>query len=119
MTVENRIFERVEHAETFAARLVGLAGRKRIPDGYALVFPRCKSIHTCFMRVPIDAAYIDCAGAVLACETIEPWKLGHAPKGTYGVVECRAGYLEQHSVRLGDEIIGAFGREARVAPAGR
>ena len=64
-------------AESFAVRLRGMLGRRPIAaSGLPLVmaFPRCSSVHTCFMAFPIDIAFIDRNGNVLACyENVRPW----------------------------------------------
>jgi uncharacterized membrane protein (UPF0127 family) len=49
----------VELANTSATRRKGLLGRDRLSDGEGLwIFP-CESIHTFFMRFPIDLVYLD------------------------------------------------------------
>jgi hypothetical protein len=45
-------------AESLAARLVGLAFVPGLPDGRALLLPRCRSVHTVAMRFPIDIAFL-------------------------------------------------------------
>lgn len=55
-------------AESFTVRLRGMLGRRPIAaSGLPLVmaFPRCSSVHTCFMAYPIDIAFIDRSGNVL------------------------------------------------------
>lgn len=37
---------RLPVARTFRQRLVGLLGRRTLPDGDGLLFPRCRAIHT-------------------------------------------------------------------------
>ena len=50
---------------------VDAAGR---PTVYA--FPLCNSVHTCFMRYPLNIAFVDKEGAVLAVrEGVAPWRL--------------------------------------------
>lgn len=49
-------------AESFVVRLRGMLGRRPVAaNGLPLVmaFPRCSSVHTCFMAYPIDIAFID------------------------------------------------------------
>lgn len=47
----------VEVANTFKKRLLGLIGRKNIKEG--LYFPKTNSIHTFFMKEPIDIIMIN------------------------------------------------------------
>lgn len=65
-----------EVAETFAERARGLIGRDGLPEGRGLLIPRCSCIHTCFMRFPIDATFLDRHGNVVrAVRNIRPWRL--------------------------------------------
>ena len=70
-------------AESFTVRLRGMLGRRPIAaSGLPLVmaFPRCSSVHTCFMAYPIDIAFIDRNGNVLACyESVRPWSICSHP----------------------------------------
>ena len=50
-----------DHAEVATGmlqRMVGLLNRATLAPGEALVLPRCRSIHTCFMRFPIDVIFL-------------------------------------------------------------
>ena len=50
-----------DHAEVacgFLKRMVGLLTRQALPEGAALVIPNCRSIHTYFMRFPIDVLFL-------------------------------------------------------------
>ena len=65
-----------EVAETFAERARGLIGRDGLEDGKGLLIPRCGCIHTCFMRFPIDATFLDGGGNVgKTVRGIRPWRL--------------------------------------------
>lgn len=81
-------------AESFAVRLRGMLGRRPIAaSGLPLVmaFPRCSSVHTCFMAYPIDIAFIDRNGNVLACcENVRPWRMCSHP--------CAWAVLERPSI---------------------
>ena len=65
-----------EVAETFAERARGLIGRDGLAAGEGLLIPRCGCIHTCFMRFPIDATFLDRRGRVVkTVRNIRPWRL--------------------------------------------
>lgn len=49
--------------ESFFSRFMGFMGKKRID--YALLFDRCNSIHTFFMKCPIDVLMCDCDNRIL------------------------------------------------------
>ena len=71
-------------------RLRGMLGRRPVAaNGLPLVmaFPRCSSVHTCFMAYPIDIAFIDRDGNILArYENVRPWRMCSCP-GAWAVLE--------------------------------
>lgn len=83
---------RLRVAATFEARARGMIGCART-SRIAMAFPRCRSVHTCFMTVPLDIAFIDREGSVLAVyKDVGPWRVLAVP-GAWGVLErvSRAG----------------------------
>jgi uncharacterized membrane protein (UPF0127 family) len=52
-------------ASTRRRRLLGLAFRRHPPENWALLFPRCRSVHTFGMRFAIDVVFLDRAGRVV------------------------------------------------------
>ncbi len=50
-------------ARTLLARARGLALRRDLPAGVALLIPRCRSVHTFTMRFPLDLVWLDGHGA--------------------------------------------------------
>ena len=50
---------RVVRAETAGTRAKGLLGRAGMDPGEALWIVPCSSIHTFFMRFPIDVLFLD------------------------------------------------------------
>src|SRR5207253_2310168 len=68
--------ERAEVAERAWARIKGLLGREALGAGEALVIRPCTSIHTFFMRFPIDVLFLDAGGSVLrAIGAMRPFRL--------------------------------------------
>ena len=51
-------------ANTFRARLLGLALRSRPPD-HALLLPRTRAVHTFGMRFDLDLYWLDADGRVV------------------------------------------------------
>ncbi|MBI3083698.1 MAG: DUF192 domain-containing protein, partial [Candidatus Omnitrophica bacterium] len=47
-----------ELASGVRKRLVGLLSRSSLREGEALILPRCSSIHTWFMRFPLDVVFV-------------------------------------------------------------
>jgi uncharacterized membrane protein (UPF0127 family) len=70
-------------AESFRARLLGLAWRQRTDAGPGLLIPRCSSVHTFGMRFELDLLFLDRAGRVVAVRRRVPprrvvWQRGAA-----------------------------------------
>lgn len=86
-------------AEFFLQRLVGMLALDPYEDAkpadagpsaslpVVMAFPRCSSVHTCFMRSPIDVAFIDRDGRVLSvCQGVPPWRI-RSCRGAASVLE--------------------------------
>jgi len=56
---------RARVARNFWERARGLIGVKELPPGEGLLIPKCNAIHTFFMRLTIDATFLDKAGRVV------------------------------------------------------
>ena len=92
-------------AESFRDRLIGLMGEGD-ESRLQLVIPRCSSIHTWFMRKPIDVAFVDGDGVVLAVhEAVGPWRFLFGPRRTRSVIEMPTGYTRSRSMKVGDEVV--------------
>lgn len=100
--------EHGELARSFWARGRGLMGRAALPNGYALVIYPEWSIHTFFMRVPIDVLFVDRADVVVGLrEAMPPWRpyAGVAPtRGRY-VIELPIGIIQATSTAVGDQLV--------------
>jgi uncharacterized membrane protein (UPF0127 family) len=91
-------------ADTFTRRFLGLMGRRGLPQGVGLLFVPGGSIHTAFMRFPIDAVFIDTAGTVVAVtEHVKPWR-GADGHGARFVLELAAGEAERLRIAAGDRL---------------
>lgn len=80
---------RVVRARTFSQRLLGWMGRTIPPDECLLLEP-CGSVHTFFMRGPIDVAFIHADGHVLRTITLPAWRTARQ-RGARMVLELPAG----------------------------
>jgi uncharacterized membrane protein (UPF0127 family) len=96
-----RLAESAIWAKSFGARGRGMIGRRF--EGFdGMVFPRCGSVHTCMMGIPIDVLFIDGAGKVTAVHhAVKPWRAAGG-KGGRTCVELPAGTLD--GVKVGDEV---------------
>lgn len=78
-------------SDTFLKRFVGLMGKKELNAGEGMLLYDCSSIHSFFMRIPIDAVYLSGDLRVLKVETLKPWRMGSLVKGAKHVLELSAG----------------------------
>jgi len=94
---------RVERASTPLSRLRGLLGRGTLPEGEALVIDPCASIHTFFMRFPIDVAFLTRdLRVVRAILDLKPWRATRLYREAAMVVELPEGTLARTGTREGD-----------------
>ena len=96
---------RAELAERARDRMRGLLGRDTLPEGQALVIRPCTSIHTFFMRFPIDVLFLDQQHRVLrAIPRMRPWRLTRIYPRASCVAELWAGAIERSGTSEGDEV---------------
>ena len=94
----------VEMAVTRATRRRGLLGRDGLPPDHALLIAPCSSIHTWFMRFPIDVIFVRRDGLVLKTSAaIPPWRMAFGWRA-HAVVELAAGALARAGVKPGDRL---------------
>ena len=95
---------RAEIALTRADRNRGLLGRDHLPAGDGLVLAPCFSIHTAFMRFPIDVIFVKRDGRVVkTCAAVPAWRM-RVGWGAYAVVELPAGTMKLTPVKVGDTL---------------
>jgi uncharacterized membrane protein (UPF0127 family) len=101
------IVQNLEIANSLLTRLIGLMGRPVLALGQGMLIKRSgNSIHTCFMKFPIDVAFVSKAGVVVYLkENIKPWRMIVAPmlKST-DCLELPAGALKQNDIQIGDTL---------------
>ena len=96
---------RVKRAERVLDRMRGLLGRASLEEGEALAIAPCASIHTFFMKFPIDAVFLDRRGRVVrALSDLQPWRATRFHLRGYQAVELPAGTLARTGTREGDEL---------------
>ena len=109
------IIPRLQYARGFFQRAIGLIGRRDLPDGEGLCFQRCRSVHTAFMRFPIDVLFLDRQGRIVArVMGLRPWRWA-AARAARTVIEVRSGWLDPELVRVGTRCrIGPSAADAGV-----
>ena len=97
--------ERVQIARTFFSRGRGLMFVPELPSGEGLIIDPCTSIHTFFMRIPIDVLYMDRSNTVLRADAeVVPWRIGPIFTGSKWVIELPAGTIAATGTSRGDVI---------------
>ncbi len=101
------VCEWCEVADSAPARLRGLLGRRGLPPGEGMLLRPSGSIHTCFMRFPIDAVFLDAELRVLRVRSeLRPWRAA-AARGARAVLELAAGEAERRGVAPGERLLPA------------
>jgi hypothetical protein len=98
------VCERLALADSPLTRLRGLLGRKGLEAGEGLLLRPASSIHTFFMRFPIDAVFLDRGLVVLSiADGLEPWRAA-SKRGAKAVLELPAGESARHGLAVGDQL---------------
>jgi len=95
----------VDLADTSSKRRVGLLRHERLESGTGLWIVPCESVHTFFMKFPIDLVYVDRKKRVKKVRhAVPPWRLS-ACLTAHSVLELPAGTVEKTGTRPGDELV--------------
>lgn len=90
-------------ANKFFKRIKGLLGKKEFVKGEALVIRPCNSIHTFFMRFPIDVLFVGRDNRVVAAiSCLKPFGLSKIYFKASFVVELPAGTISTTFTHKGD-----------------
>jgi uncharacterized protein len=96
--------EAVEIADTSEKRRVGLLKHERLEPGTGLWIVPCESVHTFFMKFPIDLVYLDKQRKVRKVRHAVPaWRLS-ACLTAHSILELPAGTVEKSGTVPGDEL---------------
>ena len=108
------VCERCRVADRPHTRLRGLLGRQELPPGEGLLLRPAPSIHTWFMRFPIDVVFMDADLRVLdVIASMRPWGLTARPRARV-VLELASGEGSRRDVRRGDVLELVAGSGARA-----
>jgi hypothetical protein len=98
---------RARVATSFASRFRGLMGVAQLPPESGLLFPRSRSVHTHFMRFPIDVVFLDAERRIVSiAPTLRPWRFA-AAKRADSVLELAAGECARLGLAEGDVLLEA------------
>lgn len=98
------VCERCVVADTALTRMRGLLGRRELPGDAGIFLRPASSVHTAFMRFPIDVVFVDRDNRVVSiAEDVSPWRIRSA-RGAKAVIELRAGEARRRGVSVGDRL---------------
>ncbi len=105
---------RLEAAHTGAKRRKGLLGRDGLAAGEGLWIAPCESVHTFFMRFPIDLVYLDRERRIRkARSSVGPWRLS-ACLSAHSILELPAGTILKTQTEPGDTVEIAAAEEQQA-----
>lgn len=100
---------KVEVADSFFSRFMGLMFRKNVDNGMLLKLPQSRSrhgsaIHMFFMRFPLDIVFADSDRKIVDMVTIDPWKTYTPIAPAKYVIELKTGSIKEFDLEIGDEL---------------
>jgi len=100
------IADKVEIADSFMSRLIGLVGKKSLSEGTALVLKPCNSIHTFFMRFSIDVVFLDRDNLVIhVIPKMRSYRFSGIVKKAWSAIELPSGSISKHNINIYDVLI--------------
>lgn len=99
------LVEKLEVADTFWSRTRGLLGRSGLSHDEALWIKRCNSIHTYFMKFPIDLIFLNRKMEVTrTIPNVKPGRLIWPVWSASSVIELASGFLETRPLKIGERV---------------
>ena len=101
-TMDGRVVcDRCSVADSPWPRMRGLLGRRGLESGEGLLLRPTGSVHTFFMRFPIDVVFLSRDGEVLKiARALRPWRTAGARRAK-AVLELAAAEAERREIRVG------------------
>ena len=91
-------------ADSVWSRARGLLGRRSLGPDEGLLLKPANSVHTAFMRFPIDVVFLDGELTVLdVVEAVPPWRM-KARRGARAVLELAAGEAARQGITHADSL---------------
>jgi len=95
----------VKVADNIFTRMKGLLGKKELPTGDALWIKPCFSVHTFFMKFPIDVIFLNKTNQVIAAvSNLTPNRITRLYPQSFSVLELPPGTIVASNTEVGDEI---------------
>lgn len=105
LTRNTLLADEAARAASFTARFKGLMGVTELPLGRGLHIEPCNSIHTFFMKIPIDAVFLDASHQVVeVCHAMTAWRVSRVYFEAKSVLELPAGTAAASRTEAGDRL---------------
>ena len=99
---DTEVCARCEIADKALQRMHGLLGRDGLQPGEGMLIKPASSVHTMFMRFPIDVVFLDRAHRIVGiAHTLRPWRAAGARRAK-AALELPAGTAAAHGLEVGD-----------------
>lgn len=96
------VCERCEVPKSSFARACGLLGRSGLEPGDGMLIDAAPSVHTFFMRFPIDVVFLDRDWKVVrVVDRLRPWRVAGARRAV-AALELPAGAAAEAGIEEGD-----------------
>lgn len=103
---QTTIASEVDKAASYIDRMIGLLGRKNIPEKYGLWITPCKSIQTFFMRFPIDVVFLSSSLQVVrVMRNVKPFRISPIVFSAQSVIELPIDSIDGSKTDVGDQVI--------------
>lgn len=98
--------DRIQKADNYFLRLVGLLSRKGLEPGEGLWILPCREIHSIGMRFAFDALFLDRELRVVhAIERMKPFRVSRLVPKARSVLELDAGVIAASGTRIGHRLV--------------
>jgi uncharacterized membrane protein (UPF0127 family) len=105
VTRDKLLADRADEASSFTTRFMGLMGKRELPFGSGLHIVPCNGIHTFFMRIAIDALFLDRALKVVKLfGALPPWRATSVYFTAHSVLELPSGTVAATGTSEGDQL---------------
>jgi uncharacterized membrane protein (UPF0127 family) len=102
LTRNTELATSMEVANTNSKRRKGLLGREGLSSGGGLWICPCESVHTFWMRFPIDLVYLDRKNRIRKLvNEVRPWRLSACLRA-HSVLELPSGTIRATQTQRGD-----------------
>ena len=99
----NNLIAEIIKAKTLKQRIKGLIGHKELLEKQAFWINACPSIHTFFMKFPIDVIFTDKDFYIVSLfKNVSSGKMLFGGFKSQNVFEMKSGQIQTHKLKKGD-----------------